>query len=73
MTTRRALENSLKFSLLVRFDISASIETYLLEKVTHFSGSGERNYHVFYGTLGRTASKVDVSSKISNLNTADFK
>jgi myosin-5 len=53
---------------------SASIETYLLEKVRLISqAQGERNYHVFYEILAGLPQRERQALKISNVSAKDFR
>jgi len=54
--------------------VSASIETYLLEKVRLISQApGERNYHVFYELLAGVSQKERRELHIANVSARDFK
>ena len=54
--------------------VSASIETYLLEKVRLISQApGERNYHVFYELLAGVSQKERTALCIANMTSRDFK
>ena len=54
--------------------LSASIETYLLEKVRLISQSpGERNYHVFYEVLAGVPQKERQELYIANVTVRDFR
>jgi myosin V len=74
-------DNSSRFGkfMEMRFDsrgclLSASIQTYLLEKVRLISqGIGERNYHVFYEILAGLTASERRDLRLSNRSARDFK
>ena len=54
--------------------VSASIETYLLEKVRLITQApGERNYHIFYELLSGVSQKDRNHLKIGNVTARDFR
>mmetsp|Transcript_42425 Transcript_42425/g.102663 ORF Transcript_42425/g.102663 Transcript_42425/m.102663 type:complete len:1772 (+) Transcript_42425:209-5524(+) len=54
--------------------VSASVQTYLLEKVRLITPApGERNYHIFYEILAGVSQEERVQLKIANVTARDFR
>ena len=74
-------DNSSRFGkfIEIRFEqtgclVSASVETYLLEKVRLISqAEGERNYHIFYELLAGLSQKERRDLNIGNVTPRDFR